>query len=197
MLLLPLETRRQGADRSSLPSNSAVRAGRMEQPSSNASLPSDQPDTSSPVRMAMHINGGCEVSACPSRLHAWRDLGGLHGYGVDPSLRLFQELTLHQQHHELKFWGGGVIEKARGGEVGMVSVWRPIFPLVRRVRLLLITRSDPGWRFGNSGSHHLKFVVAIRPAQGLKPEKFDVWRRASTKRHRSGSVQRVFSVRRL
>ena len=63
-------------------------AVRMEQPSSDSSLPSDQPDTSSPARMAMHINGVCEVIAYASRLHAWHCLGGPHSGGVDPLLRL-------------------------------------------------------------------------------------------------------------
>ena len=63
--------------------------------------------------------------------------------GVDPLLRLFQRLALHQQHHELKFWGDEDIEKAIGGEADMVSAWRSIFPLVRRGRLPLITCSDP------------------------------------------------------
>ena len=63
--------------------------------------------------------------------------------GVDPLLRLFQRLALHQQHHELKFWGDEDIEKAIGGEADMVSAWRSISPLVRRGRLPLITCSDP------------------------------------------------------
>ena len=57
---------------------------RMEQQSSNSSLPSDQSDTCSPTRMAMHINGVCEVITYASRLHAWRSLGGPHSDGVDP-----------------------------------------------------------------------------------------------------------------
>ena len=60
----------------------SVTAVRMEQPSSNSSLPSDQPG---PTRMAMHSNGVCEVITYASRLHAWRSFRSLYSDGVDPS----------------------------------------------------------------------------------------------------------------
>ena len=122
------------ADQSSLPSR-AHGAAIFKIP--------DQPDTRSPARMAMHINGACEVIAYASRLHAGRSLGGPHSEGVDPSLRLFQRLALHHKHHEMEFWDDEDIEKAIGGEAGLVSAWRSIFPLVQRGRLPLMTCSDP------------------------------------------------------
>ena len=51
----------------------------------------------------MRINVVCEVIAYASFLQPWRGLGGLQSDGEDPWLRLFQQLALHQQHHELEF----------------------------------------------------------------------------------------------
>ena len=70
-------------------------------------------------------------------------LRGPHSDGEEPLLRLFQQLALHQQHHELEFWRDEGVEKAVGGEADMAFAWHSICPLVRRRRLPLTTCSDP------------------------------------------------------
>ena len=49
---------------------------------------------------------------------------------------VFEVVLALYQHHELKFWGDEDIEKAIGGEAGMVSARRSLLPLVRRGCLL-------------------------------------------------------------
>ena len=92
----------------------------------------------------MHINGVCEVIAYG------RSLGGPPTDRVDLSLRLFQLLALHQQR------GDQDSEKAIGGEAGLVSAWRSMFPLVRRGRLHILSHAAIRlwWWLGNSRSHH-------------------------------------------
>ena len=141
MLLLPVETPRQ-LSRSFLSAiNIHGTAVRMEQPSSNSSLPSHHPDTCKP-----NLDGDAH-QRCVRSDHVRFTYACLSSAlvvdGVDPLLRLVQRLELHQQHRELKFWGDEDIEKALGEEADMVSAWRSISPLVRRGRLPLITCSDP------------------------------------------------------
>ena len=89
---------------------------RGKQPASNSILPSGQPKTCSPDRVAMHISVVCQVNAYASRFHSGRTLGGAHSAREDLSLQLLQRLALHQPHHGLKFLGVENFDKTSGDE---------------------------------------------------------------------------------
>ena len=109
----------------------------LERPSSISSLASDQPDISSPSRMAIHITEVRKVNAYAPRFHPGVGLGGSHRYGEDLSLRLFQRLALCQQHQGLT----EVSKTARPNCWAAIGPSADSLPSVPEVRVLIIYSS--------------------------------------------------------